>query len=321
MAVKNQGNKIPPNRPVNRTAGRPENRLANISPSSTQQQRSRDEIRREQAIKRRRMKKKKQLVFTCFFLILLIIIGIVLSLTVFFKIEKITVEGNTIYSNEKIIEASGIKKKDNLFLTREENIKQKVEEKLPYIGSLDIKRKLPGEIVLKVEKTTEKCAIVSGNGFVITNEYNKVLKVGAKEAGENLTVLVGGDINKAEIGKQVEFKNKNSNQLLIDIMKALKENNISDITKIDVSNKLDIKLSYQNRIDILVGSVSALDKKIKFATEIIKKENERSNTQEGIIDLHSVGTEKSSKDKAYFREKEEPTTAKETTTTTTTQAA
>ncbi|MEG2782446.1 MAG: hypothetical protein RR911_07170, partial [Oscillospiraceae bacterium] len=90
MAVKKQGNKVPPNR---------------RQPNPRQTQKSRDELRREQAIKRRKIKKRRQLVFTTFSLFLLIIIGVILSLTVFFKIEKVTVEGKTPYNDDKIVTA------------------------------------------------------------------------------------------------------------------------------------------------------------------------------------------------------------------------
>ncbi|MEG1614444.1 MAG: FtsQ-type POTRA domain-containing protein [Oscillospiraceae bacterium] len=294
MAVKKQGNKVPPNR---------------RQPNPRQTQKSRDELRREQAIKRRKIKRRRQLVFTTFSLFLLIIIGVILSLTVFFKIEKVTVEGKTPYSDDKIVTASEVKIKDNLFLLSKSKTVAKIEEKLPYIGSAEISRKLPSEIVIKVKKTSEKCAIVSGDGYVLTDENNKVLKVGVKEIDPNLIVMSGGSVKKAEIGKTVEFQKDSTQKLILELMQAVTHNKITDITQIDVSDKLDIKMTYQKRIEILVGSSAGLDKKMKFAAEIIEKENERGPTQQGTIDLQSISSGKGSKDKAFFRVKEETTVA------------
>ncbi len=292
MAANNRNKKGPPNRPPN--ARRP--------------QKSRDEIRREQAIKRRQQKRRKQAIFYTFSLLLLIIVGIILSLTVFFKIEKITVEGKTPYAEDKIIEISGIKINDNLFLTDKQKSAERIKQRLPYIGEVKFSNNIPNEIVIKVEQTSEKCAIKNGEGYVLANEYGKALQVGVTEVDSNLIMILGGDVKKAEIGKKVEFKNKETQKMLDKIMGVIKNYKMNDITKIDVSDKMDIVMTYQDRIDLLFGSFSQFDKKTRFAVEIIEKENERSKNQEGIIDLQGLSSEKSGKDKAYFRLKDEETT-------------
>ena len=48
--------------------------------------------------------------------ILLIAGAVVAALTVFFKVQSITVSGNARYTSEEIIAASGIEIEDNLFL-------------------------------------------------------------------------------------------------------------------------------------------------------------------------------------------------------------
>jgi len=293
MAANNQGKRRPPNRP----------------PNSRQPQKSRDEVRREQAIKRRRLKKRKQIIFYTFSLLLLIVVAVILSLTVFFKVETITVNGKTPYSNDKIIKASGINKMDNLFLTDKSKASDNIMQKLPYIGSVKVSYKLPNEIAINVEKTSEKCAVVNGDGYVLTNENSKVLQVGVTEIDAKLIILSGGEVKKAEIGKNIEFKNKETQDLVKKIMEAVISNKLTDITKIDVSDKLDIKMTYQNRIDLLVGSISQIDKKMKFVVEVIEKENERSENQEGVIDLQGLNSDKSGKDKVYFRLKDEATTS------------
>ncbi|NCC87357.1 MAG: FtsQ-type POTRA domain-containing protein [Clostridia bacterium] len=293
MAVNNQGKRRPPNRPTN----------------TRQPQKSRDEVRREQTIKRRRLKKRKQIIFYTFSLFLLLVVAVILSLTVFFKVETITVEGKTSYSNDKVIKMSGINKNDNLFLIDKSKAAENIMQKLPYIGSVKISNKLPSGIVISVEKTTEKCAIANGEGYVLTNENSKVLQVGVTEIDEKLILISGGNVKKSEIGKNIEFENKETQELVEKIMESVKVNKIEDITQIDVSDKLNIKMTYQNRIEMLFGSISQIDKKMEFAVEVLEKENERSKNQEGIIDLQGISSDKGKKDKVYFRPKEEATTA------------
>lgn len=302
MPANNRNRKGPPKRPQN--SKRPQN--------ARKPQKSRDEVRREQALKRRQQKRRKQAVFYTFSFLLLIVVGIILSLTVFFKVEKVTVVGKTIYDNEKIIKTSGIKIGDNLFLTDKQKSADRIKQSLPYIGDVKISNKIPDEIVIDVKKTSEKCAVKNGETYVLTNERGKVLQVGVTDIDEKLTMIFGGDVKKAEIGKNIEFKNKETYDLLDEIMSLVKKYNVKDITQVDISDKMDVKIVYQDRIDLLFGSFSQIDKKMKFAVEIIEKEDERSKNQEGIIDLQGLSSDKGGKDKAYFRQKDEKTTALQT---------
>lgn len=57
--------------------------------------------------------------------IVLIAVGAVLSLTVFFKTQSVTVSGSGIYSQEQIVNASEINAGDNLFLINSDKTAQK----------------------------------------------------------------------------------------------------------------------------------------------------------------------------------------------------
>ena len=73
---------------------------------------------------RKKRRRRKKIIATLIALLCISIITLgVLSLTVFFKIEKINVTGNTTYTAEKIISSAGIANGDNLILASEkENI-------------------------------------------------------------------------------------------------------------------------------------------------------------------------------------------------------
>ena len=100
---------------------------------------------RQRKIRRRRI---KVLLF-----VLAVGVGVILSLTVFFKIESISASGSSKYSAEQIIAATGIKKGDNLFISSVNE--EKLKTKLPYIEKVTVKRKLPGTYTLKVTDAAE----------------------------------------------------------------------------------------------------------------------------------------------------------------------
>ena len=65
--------------------------------------------------------------------ILLIAGAVVAALTVFFKVQSITVSGNARYTSEEVVAASGIEIEDNLFLLNKYSAAQAIFEKLPYV--------------------------------------------------------------------------------------------------------------------------------------------------------------------------------------------
>ena len=90
--------------------------------------------------------------------ILLIAGAVVAALTVFFKVQSITVSGNARYTSEEIIAASGIEIEDNLFLLNKYSAAQAIFEKLPYVEEATINRALPDTIVI----TVRECAAAAG---------------------------------------------------------------------------------------------------------------------------------------------------------------
>ncbi|MDR0315040.1 MAG: FtsQ-type POTRA domain-containing protein [Oscillospiraceae bacterium] len=305
----NQGSRRPPGTNKNKSSLKNHasgmGRTKPYPSQSNSAQKSRDEIRKEHVMRRRKQKKIRQITLTVFSLLFLVALGVILSLTVFFNIEKITVQGETQYSSDKIIGTSGIKTGDNLFLIDREKAVQRIQSRLPYIGSAEIINKLPGSIIIKVKKTGAKCAVVSADGYILINENSKVLKTGVQQVADDLMVMVGGEVKTAEIGHTIVFKSKDTEDLITELMKSVEKHGLTNITKIDVSDKLNVKMMYKNRIEILIGSFSEIDKKIRFAVEVINRENERSPYQEGTIDLQSISSDSKGKDKVYFRVKEE----------------
>ena len=65
--------------------------------------------------------------------VLLMAIAIVAALTLFFKVNQVSVSGNERYSAQEIIEVSGVEQGDNLILMDKYRIAEKLYTKLPYI--------------------------------------------------------------------------------------------------------------------------------------------------------------------------------------------
>ena len=65
-------------------------------------------------------------------------VGVILVFSLFFKINTVTVTGQSVYSQKQIVEKSGITVGENLFRVDEEELSQLLSKELPYIKSATI---------------------------------------------------------------------------------------------------------------------------------------------------------------------------------------
>ena len=67
-----------------------------------------DEFIKKRVERQKKIRKRRLIAFFIIFIIMLLCAGAVLSLTVFFPIESISIKGSEIYTAEEILEASKI---------------------------------------------------------------------------------------------------------------------------------------------------------------------------------------------------------------------
>ena len=79
-----------------------------------------------------------------------VIVALTMGATVFFKVENIEVLGNQRYTQEEVIQATGIQIGDNLFHLNKYAIYDQVGQSLPYIETIQIRRGLPNTIRVSV---------------------------------------------------------------------------------------------------------------------------------------------------------------------------
>lgn len=70
--------------------------------------------------------------------------------TVFFQVETLAVTGNSRYTQEEIIAASGVQTGDNLFRLSKRQISEQILHQLPYVESVSILRGLPSTLTFQV---------------------------------------------------------------------------------------------------------------------------------------------------------------------------
>ena len=142
--------------------------------------------RRKKQNKRRRLKRSVRRALAVIGLVLLAVaIVAVLCLTVFFKIESITVTGSKVYDAEKVLSVCTIETGENLFLADTDKAAQQLQQALPYVYSAKIKRKLPGTVQIQVTDAAPAYAVKNKDKtYTLMDDRFKVLEVVQKKPKE-----------------------------------------------------------------------------------------------------------------------------------------
>lgn len=237
----------------------------------------------------------------------------VLSLTVLFNVSEVKVaKAGKHYQPEQIIEAADVDVGDNMVATNWDRVKEKVEQKLPYVLSLEIKKTASGKITFSVVDDTATLVFKTSKGYALADANCKVLEI-VKEKPKNngLTLLTVKNRINADPGETISFSDDGESILYDTIRTAIKNSGIGSITGIDISDPENIYLEYQSRYRLYLGNREDIEYKLREAKKIIAEEDENDPNQIGEINLSIL--------KKVYVEKldtlEETTTAKKDVTT------
>ncbi len=242
--------------------------------------------------KRRRTAKLIRIMKIAVPVVLFILLLLILSLTVFFKIKTInvTMTDDTVYSEEEIQKGCGIRYGEhNLFMSDIEVIRQRLEKRLPYIGKAVVKRHFPSSIDVTVTPTITAAAIDCKSGYLLIDKNGKMLEF-TNAVPKAVLILRCTDKFDIDVGSMIKFKNDDLTlKLYKEILDEIEKTKIKDITLVDIRVPQSIKLMYQNRLTLYLGTDTMLEKKLLTAIKTLRYEDDGSKTKTGTIDLRTVG--------------------------------
>lgn len=240
------------------------------------------------------MKEKNRKRFWVSFFICTVIILVILIPLLFvchnyvFVIKDISAEGETQYSYDDIIAASGIVSGTPMYSIDKPKIKENIMRKYPYIGKVTIKRNLPSEIKITVSESTAKCYTYFENEYFALSDDLRVLEYTTDEnkakTFSDLCVKLP-KMSYAIMGEYVEFFNEEKNEYIITVLKELSESVMREkIHTVSVENKFNIYMIYDDIYKITIGSSKDVSLKLMTAKAIIDSGKLEAGTK-AIIDV------------------------------------
>lgn len=237
---------------------------------------------------RRRRRRRGSGVFLTLLCIVLILAAVLAAMTIFFKIRTVTVIGDSRYSDEEIISASGITSGQNMFMLNKFAAISRIFAECPYLDEIIMRRRLPDEMEITVTECVPVAAIQVGSAYYVIDTECKLLELTDAQGASQYCLVSGVELTDPEVGKNAVFTQEEKQKPLQTILNTAQNNDIlNEIRKIDLEKIFEIKLEYADRFTVQLGTVEDLEKKIRFLGVCI---DDLGPEEQGIIDVSDPQT-------------------------------
>lgn len=204
---------------------------------------------------RRRQKKRGALFAPLAFLV--ICAALVFGMSVFFRVSRIEVTGNSLYSAQEVMDAAGIEKGDNLFFINRFSAVSRIRAKLPYVESAAITRSLPNKVTIEITESVAIAYVTTDAGLWVIDRNCKLLTQ-TDETGAAAYIRVDGLTPvDPSVGAVIAPGAADAPKVtyLSEILDQIQRRGLTaDVTGIDISSAENPSFSYLGRFTVKLGA-------------------------------------------------------------------
>ena len=223
---------------------------------------------------------------------LLIFAAILAGCVAFFRVNQITVVGNSRYTAEEVAAASGVQIGDNLFLLNKPKTAQSILRRLPYIEKVAPVRRLPDTLELRITETTSVAAVQADGSWWLLDAGGKLVEQGDSSLRGTLPEVLGLTPIAPSLGSRMAVDQETEEaalrlESLRALMAALAERgmagNLTDF--IDLTAPNVIYFGYGAGLTVAVPMTGDFDKRIFSLQRVMETFQQRGETVTGTLDL------------------------------------
>lgn len=215
-------------------------------------------IRERKREKKRKERRRRTAFWTGFSIIALAIGGFMFSISGFFTVDSIEVQGNSHFTAEEIINiAHAVPGHNLLYNTDSKSIVEYLEQN-PYIKTATVARKLPSTMVIQVEERAEAISFSYDDDYLIMDDEGILLKKTRTEP--KITRVTGLVVTRIRLGDTVGTEDQRMFTKLLRLIRAMKDADMYfvsiDMTEYEndmsvkayIYDKLVVKTDYESLV-------------------------------------------------------------------------
>jgi hypothetical protein len=224
-----------------------------------------------------------------------VVLAVTIGVSIFFKVDTVTVAGTSKYSAATIAEASAIRPGDSLLFFGRAGAAYKIKSQLPYVDTVRFRLELPGTVNIIIEEKMVAYAIqaTDGSWWMMTADGMLAEKTTAS-AAENGPVIEGVILENpvagktavaAEIGAEDGIATAADRlKVVVQILSQLEKWQLfAPATRIDVSDLFALRLYCGSDYRVELGDSTDMETKIGAVKSALSKPELQG--REGVLKL------------------------------------
>ena len=196
--------------------------------------------------------------------VLIIVLLTLYGVSVFLRIVEIEVTGETMYTRDEVVDASGIKPGDNMLFFDADSASRNIRSELPYISEVNITRIPPTMIHIEIAESKALAVIRVQDENLMIDSNGRVLQLTSDMPG-GLIDIRGFTPSEVILGLQLRASQGDDFRLqcLIDALTAIEREGIQkDVSYLEVTNLSNITIGYSGRFRVILGDPYNLRQKL-----------------------------------------------------------
>ena len=214
---------------------------------------------------RKAAKRRKLTPFLFVVSVFILAAAVYLCLTMLFNVDRVKIEGNTLYEEMDLIKTSGIEKGENLFEVDTAYAEDKLYSVYSYIEEVEVKRSFPNSVTIKITEAVPFSVVEEADGYTLVSTGGKVLERGLEEVPHGMLSVRGiSTVTNSE-------DNTKRKDLMMRIIGTMQELKMEDYVFLDLTDTLEITMIYDNRVRVKLGNELEIEYKLQFVDNVISE--------------------------------------------------
>lgn len=224
-------------------------------------------------------------------IILAVAAAVILTLTLFFRVKHVDVEGNRYYSREDIVAVCGINEGDNLLLLSRGAVAGNIMANCEYVSTVQVRRVLPNRVVIELTEHSSGYVITDtlGEYYLMASDGTVLKEIEAKAAssyvrinGVQIRIPIPGETAVPAEGAEGEDVQSRFRTLLTFLQELEAAELTRQVRSVTVSETNRLSLMYEDRFEVSLGTATNLAHKLEYLKIVIADQKEYDT---GHIDL------------------------------------
>ena len=217
------------------------------------------------------------------FVILVAAIGLVFVLC---RADEFVIEGAELYSEDELLEASGIEKGIFLYAVDKDAATEGILNNCTLVSDVKITTKLPNKVIISITEDAPVFYVKVGVSTVLFGADLRIAEVKQNSSEASGIEVHLPEISSAVAGKRIEFRGDEPTYIVKLLECAVKSELFERITLINCENTRDAFYEVDGKYKLILGGTADLDVKLRVAKEYL--ENPRiANAASAELDLTS----------------------------------